>query len=732
MVGCNVDGLTKYPALPQAENRVRNTRIAGLVFFALLWLIPLASPFSVDAGVMAHGVIFFIITAVVAALTGRAALATRRHERLAWGLLFTGATLTAVRSALALVTGAGAGSAYPSIAPLAATMWGLALTAYFAATLLFVESPRVSTGERLRRSIDFALLVFFVTTSVFAFILYPMVGRFPGHPLGQSLILAASLVFSVSLLGMIVSLRPRIELWLAPLVSALVVTSIGSAMATLVVLVNGRIDAGGQITSLPAVLTYVLLAYAAHQRISPENRRRRNYVVAVKRRQLPWGFSLTLLMFLALPVFVYAEESWRSDRLGQIVFSTAIAAYVITAVARNLVIALENSSLRRRSTTDPLTGLFNHRHFHERLDAELARTERDTAPLSVAIMDVDDFDRVNNIYGHAVGDRRLRSIADRLFAGARGSDIVCRLGGDEFAVVMPDTDPVEAYKACLRLQDELRQPDGVCPLPTAVSIGVASAPGDAGSREELVQKADGALYWAKFHGREQVVIFDAALVQALGPEQRIAMLQEEAYLNMVQMLASAVDARDPYTQRHSSNVAALSVALAEELGLSEAHAAELQTAALLHDVGKIGIPDAILRKAAMLTDEERAQVAEHPQLAARILSAIPRREILPWIESHHERWDGAGYPRGLAGEAIPLEARIIALCDAYDAITTDRPYRNGRSRAEARRELLSHAGSQFDPELTVRFVSLVERREDIRARALAAAMAMRREAVDVG
>jgi len=732
MVGCNVDSLTKYPAIPQAENRVRNTRIAGLVFFALLWLVPLASPFSADAGVMAHGVTFFTITAVVAALTARAALGTRRHERFAWGLLSAGATLTAVRSAVALLTGLGTGSAYPSTAPLAATMWGLALTAYFAATLLFVESPLVSTGERLRRSIDFALLVFFVTTSVFAFILYPMVGRFPGHPLGPSLILAASLVFGVSLLGMIVSLRPRIELWLVPLVSALVLTSIGSALATLVVLVNGQIDAGGQITSLPALLTYLLVAYAAHERISPENRLRRNYVVAVKRRQLPWGFSLTLLMFLALPVFVYAEESWRSDRLGQVVFSTAIAAYVITAVARNLVIAVENSSLRRRSTTDPLTGLFNHRHFHERLDAELARTERDTAPLSVAIMDVDDFDRVNNIYGHAVGDRRLRSIADRLFAGARGADIVCRLGGDEFAIVMPDTDPVEAYKACLRLQDELRQPDGVCPLATAVSIGVASAPLDASTREELVQKADGALYWAKFHGREQVVIFDAALVQALGPEQRIAMLQEEAYLNMVQMLASAVDARDPYTQRHSGNVAALAVALAEELGFSEAHAAELQTAALLHDVGKIGIPDAILRKAEQLTAEERAQVAEHPHLAARILSATPRREILPWIEAHHERWDGAGYPRGLAGAAIPLEARIIALCDAYDAITTDRPYRTGRSRAEARRELIAHAGSQFDPELTVRFVSLVERREDIRARALAEAMAIGREAVDVG
>jgi len=467
------------------------------------------------------------------------------------------------------------------------------------------------------------------------------------------------------------------------------------------------------ITDTLLVTAYTIGFFAALCRLTqPRTPQFRNHV----RGEPAWPSLAAPTVLIILSPIMYLRVLTEPTHSREIFTIMAIAMLIgLATTVRTHDLALENSSLRRRSTTDPLTGLFNHRHFHERLDAELARTERDTAPLSVAIMDVDDFDRVNNIYGHAVGDRRLRSIADRLFAGARGSDIVCRLGGDEFAVVMPDTDPVEAYKACLRLQDELRQPDGVCPLPTAVSIGVASAPGDAGSREELVQKADGALYWAKFHGREQVVIFDAALVQALGPEQRIAMLQEEAYLNMVQMLASAVDARDPYTQRHSSNVAALSVALAEELGLSEAHAAELQTAALLHDVGKIGIPDAILRKAAMLTDEERAQVAEHPQLAARILSAIPRREILPWIESHHERWDGAGYPRGLAGEAIPLEARIIALCDAYDAITTDRPYRNGRSRAEARRELLSHAGSQFDPELTVRFVSLVERREETRS-----------------
>ncbi len=427
-----------------------------------------------------------------------------------------------------------------------------------------------------------------------------------------------------------------------------------------------------------------------------------------------WPSLTAPAVLIALGPILYVGLLGQQDLTSREVFTIMTVAVLIGVMTtvRTYDLALENSSLRRRSTTDALTGLFNHRHFHERLDAEVTRAEREGGSLSVAIMDVDDFDRVNNIYGHAVGDRRLHSIAERLSDSARGSDIVCRVGGDEFAVVMPDTDPIEAYKVCLRLQDEMCEPDGVCPLTTSVSIGIASVPAHARSREELVQKADGALYWAKFHGREQVVIFDADLVQALGPEQRIAMLREEAYLNMVHLLAAAVDARDQYTRRHSANVASLVVALAGDLAFSAQHTAHLETAALLHDIGKIGIPDALLRKESPLSGPERASVAEHPQLATRILSAIPRREILPWIESHHERWDGSGYPIGLAGEDIPLEARMIALCDAYDAMTTDRPYREASSPASARAELLEHAGTQFDPQLTARFVEMLERRHE--------------------
>jgi diguanylate cyclase (GGDEF)-like protein/putative nucleotidyltransferase with HDIG domain len=430
-------------------------------------------------------------------------------------------------------------------------------------------------------------------------------------------------------------------------------------------------------------------------------------------------------IFLALPVFIYLGVAWEGDPLGFWLFTGLAALLGLVAIGRNLVLTLENTSLRERSLLDPLTDLYNHRYFHERLDAELRRADREASPLSIVCVDVDDFDKVNTAYGHAAGDRRLRSIADRLSDATRVTDVVCRIGGDEFAVIMPDTEPVEAYKACLRLQDAVGSDDDACPLPIGLSIGVAGAPEHGTAREELVQRADGALYWAKFHGRAQVVIYDPTLIIALGPEERIEMLEEESYVRMVQLLAAVVDARDPYTQEHSRSVASLAVRFCEAMGVEPERIEAIETAALLHDVGKIGVPDGTLLKPGALDDEEYSQIKEHPKLAARILSAIPRQEVLPWITSHHERWDGKGYPDGLSGETIPFEARVLALCDAYDAMTSRRTYRTAIEPEDALDELIDGAGSQFDPHLTAIFVALMRdavRREGRRtADALAAA-----------
>jgi diguanylate cyclase (GGDEF)-like protein len=467
---------------------------------------------------------------------------------------------------------------------------------------------------------------------------------------------------------------------------------------------------------VPWLVAYASLTLAAVVRVRYRSVTS-NVMEAGRRPSRRWIPVATVAMtFVAMPAFVYLGLSWKGDPVGYWVFAGLAGLLGLLAIGRNAVLTLENTSLRARTVVDPLTELFNHRFFHERLAVEIERARREESPLALASIDLDDFDQVNNVYGHAAGDRRLRAVAEALRRAARSTDIVCRIGGDEFALIMPATSSVDAYKVCLRLQEAARFADPYCPLATGFSAGIAATPEHAESRDDLLRKADGALYWAKLHGREQIVVYDPELIVALGPEQRIELLEEESYVRMVQLLASAVDARDPYTQQHSRRVAALAVGFAQVLGMSEDHLERLRIAALLHDVGKIGVPDAVLRKPDRLDEAEYRQVKEHPHLAVRILQAIPHADILPWIRCHHERWDGRGYPDGLAAEDIPVEARILAICDAYDAMTSSRPYRPAMLTAEALAEIDANAGTQFDADLAELFVIFMNDQQRLAAR----------------
>ena len=371
-----------------------------------------------------------------------------------------------------------------------------------------------------------------------------------------------------------------------------------------------------------------------------------------------------------------------------------------------------------RADRDPLTGLLNHRAFQNKLEEETDRAGRGGTFLAVAMLDLDHFKFFNDAYGHPVGDDALRRVADALRECCRPYDTPARFGGDEFAVLMPGVGRDEAHAVAARLARSLegisiRPPGCIEDVPLRLSVGLAVFPDGDLSPLETVALADQRLYRAKSGGEEAP---DEAAEE--GSEKAAPGAADDAGhlrgrltgavqgFSMLDALVTAVDNKDRYTRRHSEDVMAHSLRLARALGLGEAERQTVAAAALLHDVGKIGIPDQILRKPGRLTEGEFDAVRLHPRMGAVIVGAVPGLEaMLGGICHHHERWDGLGYPDGLAGEAIPLVARLLAVADAYSAMTSDRPYRPGMSVPEALRLLEAGAGTQWDPACVAAFLN---------------------------
>ena len=347
----------------------------------------------------------------------------------------------------------------------------------------------------------------------------------------------------------------------------------------------------------------------------------------------------------------------------------------------------------RLALTDPLTGLGNHRHFHERLARELEHALRYDRPLALCLVDVDDFKRVNDRFGHPAGDSVLSQVSARL----RQTGEAFRLGGDEFAVLLPGFEAPDALAAAESIIDRIATIDFGHMGAVTVSAGIAIAPEHARERDELLRLVDSALYWAKEYGKNRARVYRPDVVE-LADLRRLASAGDRAgRLRAAASLARAVDARDVYTGNHSQRVAQLAVRLAARLGLSREELELTQLAASLHDVGKLALPEDLLCKPEQLTEPEWATLRQHAQIGFRMLESLGVDPVAKWVLHHHERWDGSGYPDSLAGTEIPVGARIIFVADAFDAMTSDRIYRRRRSRDEALAEILRCAGTQFDP-----------------------------------
>ena len=384
------------------------------------------------------------------------------------------------------------------------------------------------------------------------------------------------------------------------------------------------------------------------------------------------------------------------------------------------------------ATIDRLTGVNNRQALLAELFTEVDRASRYDRPLSVAFVDIDHFKQVNDTYGHGAGDIVLRGVAQTVRANLRTTDVIGRYGGEEFMLILTETGVDDAAALAEKLRDLVQRARhevaGNPDLSVTVSIGIAGGEGKLLRVDELVRDADAAMYSAKALGRNQTYVFaepdeDArvprAPISTVGRTraQEVGRAARDATQNAI---ASVIAPLPHYRGQPSALIASIVVELSHHLGLPEQDVDRIRVAALLHDVGKIAIPEEILEKPAALTSAEWRAVVQHPRIGQVILEqATALRDAVPIILHHHERFAGHGYPYGLRGTDIPLGARIVAVADAYDAMIHDRPYKRAMSHDAAIRELRRHAGTQFDPDVVRLFCSLYTRRPPVADPAIA-------------
>jgi diguanylate cyclase (GGDEF)-like protein len=347
--------------------------------------------------------------------------------------------------------------------------------------------------------------------------------------------------------------------------------------------------------------------------------------------------------------------------------------------------------LIRMLDVDPLTELLNYKSFRKQLEERLSTTF--DCGYWIGLIDIDHFETFNQAHGTEAGDKSLREIATILQDILPDSAVISRFGGNEFAFIGCEQSPFFAKEICSRIEEKLKQ---------TVSIGLCEINDQTNKVETALLAIEIAATQAKNSGRNRVRVFEDFSMQS--NEESLGFLRQSSYA-AVKALAEAVDAKDEYTRGHSTRVAEYAKELAEACGYDQGFIDLVYVTGTLHDVGKIGVPDAALKKPGHLTDEEFEMIKLHPALGEKIVRQIPElADTLPGIRGHHERWDGRGYPDQTVGEEIPLLARVLAVADTYDAMTSDRPYRKGLSVEIALDAIQKGAGSQFDPELATVFV----------------------------
>lgn len=355
---------------------------------------------------------------------------------------------------------------------------------------------------------------------------------------------------------------------------------------------------------------------------------------------------------------------------------------------------------------DGLTEAYNHRYFQQKLDQEIERIQRNNGVLGLFMIDIDNFRKFNETFGHKAGDEVLKRTTEFLKSRVGENDAVFRYGGDEFVILLDNFDKdkdIKRFESIVKSFSEQKffigndQSSGSLTL----SMGFSIYPDSGKNKDELLKQAESALYLAKNAGRNRIQFYRDVLEEI----RRFSSTNEQQILGNLKVLLATVSVKDKYTMSHAERVANYAVIISNALGLSSEEIQANQLAGLLHDIGKIEIHESILNKKGQLSEDEMEVMKMHPVYSAIILEPLDGvNRVIPSVRYHHERYDGLGYPDGLSGESIPLGARILTVADAFDAMLSDRPYRKGMKHQEVVQQLVKCSGTQFDPRIVQVFI----------------------------
>jgi len=501
----------------------------------------------------------------------------------------------------------------------------------------------------------------------------------PNDPRVEELGVVATALAGFAVVALLVAAFDRLPVWAFQCLVA-----VGVALVTLAIYFDGR-----------AASTYALFYI---------------WVTIFVFYFLTWAQAAGFMLLSggAYGVVLLVHDSLASFDRWLVAFGTLLLLGALIGLLRRrmqgLIVRLADAA-----STDALTEALNRRGFDTAFDVELERARRGDRVLSLLIADLDHFKHVNDSLGHSRGDEVLTRTARVLEANRRRIDTVARIGGEEFAILMPEADAGAALVLAERLRDAVRQDVSDDDVAITISVGVASFPVHGENQDELLHSADHALYAAKELGRDRSVVYSAEVDDILTGSASWRLSQGEGQLATVLGLAEALDTRETSKRGHSQLVGHYAESLARELGLRSDRVERVRLAGVLHDIGKVGVPDSVLQKSGPLTAGEWQEVRQHPAIGARLLEGSELEDIRAWVFMHHERPDGRGFPSGLASEQVPLEAKILAVADAYEAMVSDRPYRAALPEETAREELQREAGAGFDERVVHALIAVLDR-----------------------